>query len=325
MSTNPTPAPEPASFKTMEEGISKLTKDLKFAATKMTPAEARFLVDSYYNLQDSRIRTGGQMRQMKELGEPSLVLSWMNSHADKIEDEIAKALDSYSNSFVLGHWARSQYGVGPVLAAGLLAHIDLRPWHCTERNHECSAAKPCTPQCAYIIISTCGSLWRFAGQDPTNLWYGSKPWTKGELRPWNADLKVLCWKLGESFVKTCNREGDFYGHLLVERKDKEIAKNAAGDFAKQAAAIMVRTPKHRQGKMYYAQGKLSPGHIHARSKRYAVKLFLAHYHQVAYELKFGTKPPKPYILTVAGGHTHEINVPNWPMQEVLPKTLRLLP
>jgi len=57
---------------------------------------------------------------------------------------------------------------------------------------------------------------------------------------------------------------------------------------------------------------LPPAHIHARARRYAVKLFLSHYHHVAYEVATGQKPPKPYVLDRIPGHTHYVAPPNWP-------------
>ena len=58
---------------------------------------------------------------------------------------------------------------------------------------------------------------------------------------------------------------------------------------------------------------LPPAHIHARAKRYAVKLFLSHWHHVAYMIEYdGQEPPKPYILN-QDGHTHFLAPPNWPM------------
>src|SRR5271167_4971847 len=144
----------------LDEGIEKLSKDLKKAAATLNKQEARFLVDSFYQMQDSRIRTAGQMREMAESNEPHIVLSWFNAQAEALESEVQKALDVYSNSFILGRWARSQYGIGPVITAGLLAHIDIEK------------------------AQTAGAIWKFAGLDPTTTW------GKGEKRPWNADLKV---------------------------------------------------------------------------------------------------------------------------------------
>ena len=70
----------------------------------------------------------------------------------------------------------------------------------------------------------------YAGMDPRSTW------EKGQKRPWNAQLKVLCWKLGESFVKVSGNEKAFYGRIYKERKALEMAKNEAGEYAAQAAA-----------------------------------------------------------------------------------------
>ena len=70
-----------------------------------------------------------------------------------------------------------------------------------------------------------------------------------------------------------------------------------------------------QAKKHYLEGKLPPARIHLRAKRWAVKLFLAHYHHVLYESTHGTPPPKPYILAKDPElHTHFIAPPNWPMR-----------
>jgi DNA modification methylase len=58
----------------------------------------------------------------------------------------------------------------------------------------------------------------------------------------------------------------------------------------------------------YSIGKLPPAHIHARAKRYAVKLFLSHLHETMHEIEHGTTPPLPYALAHLG-HAHKIEVP----------------
>jgi hypothetical protein len=273
--------------------ITNLTRDLKKATVTLSRDEARFLVDNYYLMQEQRIRTAGQVRSMNASGEPHDVLHWFNAQSETLEKQVAKALDAYSNGFVLGRWARSQYGIGPVISAGLLAHIDIEK------------------------APTVGHIWSFAGLNPT------AKWEKGQKRPWNAELKTLCWKLGESFLKTSGRDGDVYGHILMERRTLEQERNDKGEYAEQAATSLKRVGKTTETAKHNEDGKLSPGHILSRSKRYAVKLFLAHYHHVAYELKFGTLPPKPYIIE-HGGHTHYLAPPNWPMAEKV-DGLKLVP
>lgn len=81
----------------------------------------------------------------------------------------------------------------------------------------------------------------------------------------------------------------------------------------QAAAKLERfnIGKGTEARRYYEAGRLPPAHIHSRAKRWAVKLFLAHWHAVAYRAHFQENAPKPYILTQPG-HAHEVHVPNWP-------------
>ena len=251
--------------------VQRLSRDLAKASATLSPDEARFLVDAYYMMQKDRIRAGNQLRALFEAEEPVGVLAWLQDQSETLENQIRRALDKYSLASPLGEWARSVVGIGPVIAAGLLAHIDLNK------------------------APTAGHIWRYAGLDPTC------KWEKGQKRPFNASLKSLCWKIGESFVKVSSHEQDIYGKVYLERKAYEKDKNDAGAYSAQAAAILVSRPSHAQ-KATYATGKLPDGHIHARAKRYAVKLFLAHYWQRGRELA-GLPVPLPYAVAILG-HAH---------------------
>jgi hypothetical protein len=247
--------------------------------------QARWLVDYYYAIQDYRIQAAGQERAIKQAAdEGGLELaSWLAETTKVIEGEIRRALDAYSDASTPGRWAKSIMGIGPVISAGLLAHIDV------ER------------------APTVGHIWRFAGLDP------SMKWEKGQKRPYNAKLKVLCWKIADSFVKQQSRESDVYGKVYVARKQLEVERNEAGLFAEQAAEKLEKfNIRDKATKEIYEAGRLPAGRLDLRARRYAVKLFLAHFHHVLYEDYFGIEPPKPYILTQPG-HVHYIAPPNWPM------------
>jgi len=264
--------------------VERLQRDLRQAAATLGRDEARYLVDAYYTVQDYRKASDNQMRALTASGEPVGIIAWYAEQMRVMEGEIQKVLGRWALAQPAGAWAQSITGIGPVLSAGLLAHIDI------------------------MQAPTAGHIWRFAGLDPTS------HWDKGQKRPWNAGLKVLCWKIGESFVKVSGNEKDVYGKVYASRKAQEIERNERGDFARQAEAALTakRIGKDTDAYKAYSTGKLPPAHIHARAKRYAVKLFLAHYHQVVYEVAFGVPPPKPYILTQPG-HAHFIAPPNWPM------------
>lgn len=281
--------------------VSRLTRDLAKSAATIDRGQARALVDAYYQVQENRKRASLQSSALEKSHEPHELLTWMQEQYEVFESQIKRALDKYSLSHPVGVWARDQVGIGPVIAAGLLAHVDI-----TKSN-------------------TAGKLWAFAGLDPT------KTWGKGERRPWNATLKTLCWKIGESFVKTSGAEDSYYGPLYVKRKRFEIENNLSGRLSDQARARAESgffgadteailwysgclTPA--DARTYYdmpaekrlgfakrlagAPGSgmpmLSPDHVHSRAKRWAVKLFLSHFQHIYFEHEYGKAPPLPYPI-----------------------------
>jgi hypothetical protein len=264
--------------------FQRLDRDLRQAALLLSAAEARYMVDLYYQIQDYRKRAANQTRALDESGEPHSLVRWVLANMTAQENGIRSALGKYSDGSLPGRWAKSIHGIGPVLSAGLLAHIDIEK------------------------APTVGHIWRYAGLDPT------VTWEKKTKRPWNARLKTLCWLVGESFVKVCNNDKDVYGHIYAERKTIEQARNEAGEYAEQAAAVLARKRIGQDTEAYghYSAGHLPPAHIHSRAKRYSVKLFLSHLHHVMYESANGVPPPMPYILTKPE-HAHYLAPPNWPM------------
>ena len=260
------------------EPIMKLSKDLKAAAAQMSDDEARFLVDYYYIAQEDRKRSTNQVRALDETKEPNAVISWLAAQSEALEEQIKKALDVYTKNHIMGSWMRQIVGIGPVISAGLLAHIDIEK------------------------APTVGHIWRYAGLDPTS------KWEKGQKRPWNAGLKTLCWKAGQSFMKFSGRDDCYYGHIYRERKNFEIARNERGDNKELAEQLKEKVSKNTEAYKHFSNGLLPPGQIDARARRYAVKLFLSHLHGAWYEAHFGTKPPLPYPIAHMG-HAHFIPSP----------------
>ncbi|HUY79750.1 MAG TPA: hypothetical protein VMV29_23460 [Ktedonobacterales bacterium] len=269
------------------ESLTRLDRDLKAAATTLTTREARYLVSLYYDIQEQRIRAAAQFRASQQQAEPNALIGWMQTNYRTLESDIKRAMDAYTDAQPLGRWAKSLVGIGPVLAGGLLAHVDV------ERSTSVS------------------HLWSFAGYNPTS------QWDKGQKRPWNAALKQVAWKCGQSFTITSTRKGSFYGPLFAARKAQEQERNEAGAFAEQAAAILrdKRIGEDTDAYAAYRQGKLPPAHLQARAERWTVKLFLSHYWEVAYRLRYQKDPPRPWVLEF-GGHVDLIPVPNlalvWP-------------
>ena len=214
----------------------------------------------------------------------------------------------------------SIHGIGPVIAAGLLAHINVNPWKCLrpgKKGDERCGPDDRNPEhegCNHNPVRTAGGVWAFAGLDPNAVW------RKGGVRPWNARLKVLAWKIGDSFMKQRNMKidgvttphtKDFYGKIYVIDKAKRVKKNEAGGFAELAArALTERKIKDKKLRATYESGRLPDGRIEQQAQRCAAKLFLSHYFEVAYECKFGERAPGPYSIEQQK-RAHYIAPPNW--------------
>lgn len=256
-----------------QDAIIRLTKDLQASVTTMTADEARFLVDSYYQMQANRIRADGQIRSVKD--EPHKVLDWLSENSSYLEKQIQRALGYYAEASPVGRWSLSIKGIGPVIAAGLLAHIDITK------------------------APTVGHIWRFGGQDPTT------KWEKKTKRPFNAQLKKICWYIGQSFMKCDRGDDSVYGKIYEQRKISEIERNERFEFKEQAAAKLEKCKIDKKTDAYksYSIGKLPPAHIDARARRYAVKQFLSDWHKVAYRERFKCDPPLPYPISHLG-HAH---------------------
>lgn len=310
-----------------QKAVETLHKDIKYQASGMTREEARYLVHAYYSVQEERKRFNNQTRALDKDNKPNALAEWFAKQNRVLENQLKNALMIYADNQPAGRWMLSLYGVGPVLAAGFLAHLDI-----TRAN-------------------TAGAFWAFAGLDPR------QEWKKGQKRPWNAELKTLAWKFGETMVKFANKPECYYGHVYQRRKVEEQERNARGDYVDQAlkkaevvgdntdayqwySGEWARNPKFNP---YFAElvdalpqipqssGKhtqpdpealkrleeqtqlrpmLSPGHIHSRAKRYATKLFMAHLHEVMYQEHYKVDPPHPYPIAHMG-HTHKINPPGY--------------
>jgi len=124
----------------------KLDKDIKEACKNLDEHAARFLVDTYYEVQKVRVAIGNQSKALEKSGEPSSVLDHMHNCFGMMENQAKAALKIYSDSQYMGQWALGICGIGPVLSAALLAHIDM------DR------------------APTVGHIWSYAGLDPNRKW-----------------------------------------------------------------------------------------------------------------------------------------------------------
>jgi len=190
----------------MYEGtiVELLTKDLKKLAGEMTRDQARIMVQAYYQMQKDRMRYASRVRAFKAEGQSTEVFDYMLSQSSRLETVVSTMLTQFAKNHPVSDWLLAQKGIGPIFTAGLLSMLDITK------------------------SPTAGHFWSYAGLDPDVVW------EKGQKRPWNADLKKLCWLIGESFMKVSSREGAQYGQLYLERKAYEWDKNLNGEYAAYA-------------------------------------------------------------------------------------------
>jgi hypothetical protein len=187
-------------------------------------------------------------------------------------------LKSYAEGHPVGQWMLEQIGIGPVIAAGLLAHIDIEK----------------APSVSHIYT--------YGGIAP------NQKWEKGQKRPWNAALKRLFWIMGDCFLKTSGHKDSVYGKLLQQRLEYERKKNEAGDYADQAAEGLGRVGKTTEAYKAYKENKLPAGRILLRAQRHAVKIFLSHMHRIWFAWRYKKEAPRPWALEF-GGHCDYIGAP----------------
>jgi len=262
--------------------FDRFSRDVRNLTENLDQSSARKVVDAYYVLQENRMAFAAQTRELEKQDSPHELVALLYDGLYRMEKALKLPLEKFAGSTVEGKWALDQYGIGPVLAAGLLAHIDITK------------------------APTAGSVWRYAGLDPT------QTWEKGQKRPFNAEFKTLCWKIGQSFMKFSGKDECFYGQLYKQDKARRIAKNEAGDYAEFAKSILEKKNfKVNQTRAKLETGKLSDAQIDAQARRFAVKIFLSHYHAVAFQAHHGEPAPRPYIIA-HGDHVHEIAIPGNP-------------
>lgn len=303
------------------EAVKRLTRDQAVASETLGKAEVRFVVETYYAIQKMRVGQNNRSKALDKAGEPHAVVDWIRNQQETLENQIKRALERWTIDRPIGTWLSSIYGIGPVLTAGLIAYTNME--HCPSVSN----------------------LWSYAGLNPRQVW------RRGQKRPWNAILKTLCWKIGQSFVFFCNRDEDIYGKVYQRRKAYEWQNNLQGVYADQARAKLDSFNLEGTAIWYFYAGCLTPdmvqviiekgltnnikaiqemalppgegvpmlppGHIQARAARYVVKLFLSHYHEVYFWLTYGVRPALPYVITRLG-HADYIPPPNTDVVTDLP-------
>jgi hypothetical protein len=302
-------------------------------AAKLTNGEARCLIANYYQAQELRKRSDMQLRHQGDKDDHESMLDYFGHAQAVIEGDVKRGLKEFAKASPVGLWMMAQTGVGEVIAAGILAHVDI------ER------------------AKTAGAIWALAGLDPTQQWISreaadkmvcSQPTdldvknlcertgkkfatvhrfattdhagnptslTKASLakalsrRPYSPDLKQVCWHAGQCFKRVSGDSSSLYGQLYHDHKLLVVSRNERGDFAERAKTFTTRSPEVRA---ILKQGKLPAGNLDQQACNFATKIFLSHVHAVMYWNRYRTAPPKPFAIGILG-HAHEICIPDTDM------------
>ena len=262
---------------------ARLSDDIEAALKSLTPADGHWLVKTYFLIQETRIRTANQTRARQKMGEPHRFIKWTFLSMQAVEVQIKQFLQSFAQRYRVGNWLLAQYGIGPVLASACLTMFDIRK------------------------APAAGNFWSFAGLSPHIVWQ------RGQKRPYNAHLKsIMVYRLGETMVKFSGRPECFYGALYRQKREEITALNEQGYYAEYAKGRAQYYRVGTEARKALDAGRLPQGQIHARARRWAVKMFLSHLHSVMYEDYYGTPPPSPYAI-VHLGHKDVIPPPLWPL------------
>lgn len=298
-----------------DDTLARIRKDLKANGKLMGRKEVKFLVKCYYEFQKERIISNNRIKAVERNGaEPVACLSFFMSHFEELEKTMITPLKAYVENDEVGQWLIKNKGIGPVIAAGFLSFLDITR----------------APSASHFISH--------AGFDPSMSWDTDKgQWKRtitkhnpvtgqrdfigeqllGRKRPFNLELKTLCFKFSKSIVMV--GKGDLYRQIYDERKALEIQRNAAGQFQAQAFALLERinkgkiqdlvqdddddekTPEEKEAeiKSYratLAKGQLVLAHLDARAQRHVKTIFLNHLFEVMYETHYRRKAPQPYAL-----------------------------
>lgn len=243
----------------------------------------RALVSMYYQIQSNRIKMANQLKAIEREDSTAAntdsgssdVMSFFTAQLETSENNIQTFLDVWTDRDPVCLWMKAQYGIGPVIAAGIAANFDITQ------------------------TKTAGGFWKYIGWDGQ-----TPPRKKGVKCTFNPKARVLAWKAGNSFKMGYKKESCYYGQLYARKKEEYIRRNETGGFAETAAKELAEkkiTDPDTRAKL--ESGRILDAHIDAMALRFASKMFLSHVFDVMYIMEYGEKPPVPFTKEHLG-HVH---------------------
>lgn len=216
------------------------------AGPVLSAEQARWVFCYYIAVQRQRLRAQQQAQHQPDM----ILTAIVQEHLDYLrasEERARRQLHDFVSRHPVGSWLLTERGIGSLLAAALIAYLDVAK----AKNYR--------------------SFWQYAGLTPGAIY------RRGHVNGWNRQLRRVCYLLGECLMRARNHEASTYGKLYDCYKQAEVEHNERGDFAAQAAQVLAA--KHiradRPTALAYREGRLPPAHLHARARRRMVKDLLA--------------------------------------------------
>ena len=256
----------------------------------------RGLFEDDYDIQKVRIALSNEITAAKEDISEQEAIFIKESVLDRL-NAIEKDMYKHMNKFIENvpiytGWLKNIKGIGPALATGLVVLIGTQM----------------SPHIEEVIIrrgphkgeirklnkgyATISKLWRNSGLAVNGDGLAERR-TTGESLHFSPRLKILMWKIGESFVKG----GKGYRELYEQfRSDYDNKWKTAKDCGSKGCL----SKKNKK------PGMCMDGHRYMAAKRKTVKVFLAHYWMKARELE-GLPVENPFIIG-RNGHGHLIDI-----------------
>ena len=317
------------------------SKNVLASAVDMSRREARFLVEDYFRWKKLYMAHLNHLNLLKKEYLPTDCTNFLNKSAKKFRIYYSEFLGLWAQNFPAAHWAMKLNGISGFTAGALAAFIDVektknvasvwkyagqtpnsRPptvkriyWAASEAERQLGGPTATEDHVRFIA--------KRLALDPENVLlfckkHGEITWKNliGACKhpTYNPTLKQVCTAIGHLFII----KESFYQDLYRYRFHWEKERSEAGRYAKKAQQQLDTWFNYKPETLAYKayiQGKLPDFHLRNRAKKWAVKVFLAHYYTIDYYTRYGKLPPDTYGLDILKG-TKKIHVPDWDKDKI---------
>lgn len=223
---------------------NRLKRDIE-RLKKLKNRELRILVETFYDMQKLRIAMSNRIYAYDKVGlleyiDPEPALGKLKEAEKELEQEIISVV---TNHPLWGAWFKAVKGIGPIMAAGIIAWRD-------DINK----------------ADTISAFWKYHGLAPSQ----SKR-RKGEKLDYNPKAKTHIWKVGMQLLKAKGRYSDIYYAAKAKYEKREDIRE------KHENIVEYVTRKDKRAAKYEAEGGMKSYklHIHYMALRKMCKQFLA--------------------------------------------------